>query len=59
MIPGFHVRKSRMRRRWYVELIGLNGETLSTSELLNSEATAYENIDAQLRAIASQESTPR
>lgn len=56
---SFEVHKAKVRRRWYVILRAANGEVLSTSELLNSEATAYDNIDAQVRAIASQESTPR
>ena len=53
MTPGFHVRRStwRLRRRWYVELVGLNAESLSTSELLNSEMTAFENIAAQHKVV--------
>ena len=50
MTSGYHIRKAKVRRRWYVVLVADNGEVLSTSELLNSEKTALENIDAQLRA---------
>ena len=49
-MSGFEVHKAKVRRRWYVVLRAGNGEVLSTSELLNSERAAYENIDAQLRA---------
>lgn len=59
MTPGFHVRPSRyrLRKRWYVELVGLNHESLSTSELLNSEAAAHTNIAAQCVAAREPAST--
>lgn len=51
MTPGFHIRKAKVRRRWYVVLVADNGEVLSTSELLNSEDAAEENIAAQIKAV--------
>lgn len=50
--PGFHIRKSPLRRRWWVILVGNNGKTLSHSEQLNSEAAAEINIAAQRKIAA-------
>jgi uncharacterized protein YegP (UPF0339 family) len=49
MTPGFHIRNRRTvrGRRWWVTLVASNGETLSHSEMLNSEAAAWGNVSAQ------------
>ena len=52
MTAGFHVKSGRTVRgkRWWVVLVAPNGEVLSQSEMLNSERSARENVDAQIRA---------
>lgn len=56
-VPRYEIRRSRnmlRRLRWHVVFIARNGEPLSSSESLNSEAAALENVEAQkaLSAIA-------
>lgn len=47
MSPRFEIRRSGIgRRRWRVVLIGSNGETLMTSEHLNSRHACQVNIAA-------------
>lgn len=49
--PGFHIRKSRLLRRWWVTLVADNSRVLSHSEQLNSRQAALTNIAAQ-RSVA-------
>lgn len=49
-VPRFEVRKNRLTRRYRVALVGLNGETLTTSETLNSINAVHTNIKATMDA---------
>lgn len=44
--PRFEIRRSRVRRRFYVVLIASNGKVLAVSEMLNSKEAARTNIAA-------------
>ena len=43
----YHIVKTRSKK-FYVVLVGKNGEPLSTSELLNSKQAAFKNVKAQI-----------
>lgn len=47
------IKRSRLRRRFYVVTIGPNGEPLATSELLNTRAACHVNIAAQVQVARS------
>lgn len=53
MTPEFKIRSKRTLRgrRWWVALVDVNSETLSHTEMFNSEAAALNNVEAQKEAV--------
>lgn len=47
-----HIHRS-VDKKFYVTVVAENGETLSTSEMLNSKQAAWKNIKAQAAEFAS------
>lgn len=55
MNPVFEIKKKRNllgQRRWHINLLGYNGESLTDTEVFNSKAAVEKNIAAVRLAAA-------